>query len=112
MPLSLGCIVSTANCSISPRPILVGSAQRVTTVACGGFHTAVITARGDLYTFGRGDSGQLGHGELNAQLFPLHVKAIPQKVSKIACGVNHTICTTGQSSKSSTSLPCFIHAPQ
>jgi E3 ubiquitin-protein ligase HERC2 len=64
-------------------------------LACGGFHTAVVTAKGELYTFGRGDSGQLGHGETYNALFPLQVIAIQQKVTKIACGVDHTICCTG-----------------
>ncbi len=93
---------------ISPTPVLVGASskgdrqqqqqlqQRVTYVACGGFHTAVLTARGDLFTFGRNDSGQLGLCSLNPQLSPAHVIHIRQKVTKVACGVNHTICCTGR----------------
>ena len=63
-------------------------------MACGAFHTAVMTTKGELYTFGRGDSGQLGHGENYNSSSPLQVIAIQQKVTKIACGVDHTICCT------------------
>eukprot|EP01112_Ceratiomyxa_fruticulosa_P017501 TRINITY_DN5460_c0_g1_i2.p1 TRINITY_DN5460_c0_g1~~TRINITY_DN5460_c0_g1_i2.p1 ORF type:complete len:779 (-),score=140.16 TRINITY_DN5460_c0_g1_i2:91-2427(-) len=34
--------------------------KRVVKVSCGAFHTAVVTSNGELYTFGRNDSGQLG----------------------------------------------------
>lgn len=35
---------------------------RVVGIACGAEHSLCVTARGDVYTWGQGSSGQLGHG--------------------------------------------------
>ena len=37
--------------------------QRVYQVACGWRHTVATTMRGNVYSWGRGTSGQLGHGD-------------------------------------------------
>ena len=37
-------------------------AAGVVSIACGGFHTAVLTNAGECYTFGDGSQYQLGHG--------------------------------------------------
>lgn len=33
-------------------------------IACGSTYSAAITADGELYTWGRGNYGRLGHGEV------------------------------------------------
>ena len=46
-------------------------------VCCGGLHTALVTQRGDeLYTFGDGTWGALGHGTSNGELLPRRVDAL------------------------------------
>lgn len=32
-------------------------------IACGSGHTVVLTVDGEVYTWGRGDDGRLGHGD-------------------------------------------------
>lgn len=77
--------------------LLVGGEQRVTSISCGAFHTAVVTAKGALYTFGKGDVGQLGLGDnFGSVVIPRLVSGIQQKISKVSCGVDHTICCTGK----------------
>lgn len=39
-------------------------------VACGHAHTALRTENGDVYTWGNGYYGQLGHGTLQNELSP------------------------------------------
>ena len=39
------------------------SGKSISFIACGGFHTAAITDRGALYTWGGGYFGQLGQGD-------------------------------------------------
>lgn len=54
-------------------------------VACGCYHTLLICEDGHLYTFGRGNHGQLGHGNIDDQAMPRQVPNltdIPIKVSK------------------------------
>lgn len=38
--------------------------KHVTHIACGSTYSAAITAEGELYTWGRGNYGRLGHGML------------------------------------------------
>ncbi|XP_067901927.1 probable E3 ubiquitin-protein ligase HERC3 isoform X2 [Heterodontus francisci] len=56
------------------KPHLVGYlfGSKVSQIACGSYHTLVfVPSSGKIYSFGRGDKGQLGNGETNNQLVPL-----------------------------------------
>lgn len=37
--------------------------KRVSYIACGSSHSAAITSDGELYTWGQGQYGRLGHGD-------------------------------------------------
>ncbi|NWY36738.1 RPGR regulator, partial [Sylvia atricapilla] len=73
-----------------PQPVL-GITEKVTKVACGGEHTVVLT-EADVYTFGLGQYGQLGHGTLVFESsVPKPVKHLKRhKIRNIACGENHS----------------------
>ncbi|NWT53900.1 RPGR regulator, partial [Erythrocercus mccallii] len=73
-----------------PQPVL-GIMEKVDKVACGGEHTVVLTET-DVYTFGLGQYGQLGHGTLVFESsVPKPVKHLKKhKIHNIACGENHT----------------------
>lgn len=70
--------------------------ERVTAVACGGNHTAAVTASGKLFTFGQGDHGQLGHGSLCLECpTPKQVTSLGNiQVRYVACGESHTAVVT------------------
>ncbi|ONK75455.1 uncharacterized protein A4U43_C03F17020 [Asparagus officinalis] len=60
-------------------------------IACGSYHTAVLTSRTEVYTWGKGANGQLGHGDTDDRNKPTHVEALKGKhVKKIVCGPNFT----------------------
>ncbi|XVF35434.1 hypothetical protein REPUB_Repub18cG0145500 [Reevesia pubescens] len=69
-------------------------------VACGAFHTALLTHKkrpsdtleSMCWTFGLGDKGQLGHGTTQSALIPEPVKELPQPVYLVSvdCGLFHT----------------------
>mgnify|MGYP001184691533 FL=1 len=59
-----------------PRLIEALKAKRVRDVACGSSHSAAITSNGELYTWGCGEYGRLGHGDNVTQLRPKQVKKI------------------------------------
>jgi len=42
----------------------------ITDIACGGFHSAAISCYGNLYTWGKGRYGRLGHGDYEDYLYP------------------------------------------
>ncbi|KAM4601976.1 retinitis pigmentosa GTPase regulator b [Polymixia lowei] len=77
-------------------PQLVKSiAERVTQVACGGGHTVALT-EDDVYTFGLGQFGQLGHGTFIFEArTPRAVDHFRKgRVCHLACGENHTAVIT------------------
>lgn len=44
--------------------------KRIRDIACGSSHSAAITSSGELYTWGLGEYGRLGHGDSVTQLKP------------------------------------------
>ena len=46
-----------------PRLIEALQGKGVVEIACGGAHSAAITAAGELYTWGKGRYGRLGHND-------------------------------------------------
>ena len=54
------------------RPKLIESlkCKRIRDVACGSSHSAAVTSSGELYTWGSGEYGRLGHGDNVTQLKP------------------------------------------
>ena len=63
----------------SPRLIEYLRSKRVRDIACGSAHSACITSNGELYTWGLGEYGRLGHGDNTTQLRPKLVKALAGK---------------------------------
>ncbi|XP_069576471.1 retinitis pigmentosa GTPase regulator b isoform X3 [Brachyistius frenatus] len=69
--------------------------EAVTQVTCGGGHTVVLT-EDDVYTFGLGQFGQLGHGTfIFESRLPRLVEHFKKgRVCQVACGENHTAVIT------------------
>ena len=60
-------------------------------VACGPWHTALITSTGQLFTFGDGTFGVLGHGDRQNVSYPREVESLlGLRTIAVACGVWHT----------------------
>lgn len=57
-----------------PARIKALGEDRVAALAAGSVHTMLVTEGGELYTFGCGAQGQLGHGDLLEQLLPKKVE--------------------------------------
>ncbi|CAH8327116.1 unnamed protein product [Eruca vesicaria subsp. sativa] len=63
----------------------------VTYVACGPWHTAVVASSGQLFTFGDGCFGALGHGDRGSSSVPRVVESLSElRVVRVSCGVWHT----------------------
>ncbi|CAM6033943.1 unnamed protein product [Sphagnum compactum] len=64
---------------------------RVSSISCGHWHTALVTSTGQLFTFGDGTFGVLGHGDRNRMYAPREVEPLKAlKTVQAACGVWHT----------------------
>nr|XP_026484631.1 probable E3 ubiquitin-protein ligase HERC2 isoform X1 [Vanessa tameamea] len=71
----------------APRLIESLAGERVVGIACGSAHSACVTARGHLYTWGLGEYGRLGHGDDTTQLLPKMIEALASfRVIQVACG--------------------------
>ncbi|KAL6961120.1 HECT-type E3 ubiquitin transferase [Sarracenia purpurea var. burkii] len=71
---------------------------KITQVSCGEYHTAAISENGEVYTWGLGSMGQLGHCSLqygDKELLPRRVVALDGIFMKdISCGGVHTCAVT------------------
>ncbi len=82
---------------LRPRYIEALGGIRCTNVSAGELHSAATTADGDVYTWGDGFCGQLGHGDKSPQPAPIQVTKgdiDDEVVSQISCGARHTIAVT------------------
>lgn len=61
------------NCD-KPRLIEALKTKRIRDIACGSSHSAAITSSGELYSWGLGEYGRLGHGDNTTQLRPKLVR--------------------------------------
>ncbi|XP_038719650.1 PH, RCC1 and FYVE domains-containing protein 1-like isoform X1 [Tripterygium wilfordii] len=60
-------------------------------IACGANHVAVLTSKTEVYTWGKGANGRLGHGDTDDRNSPTLVEALKDKqVKSVACGTNFT----------------------
>ncbi|MCO5608261.1 hypothetical protein L7F22_062467 [Adiantum nelumboides] len=69
--------------------------MHVAQIACGGFHSAILTVDGRVLTWGRGGDGQLGHGSWQNGITPKVVEALAHlRIGYIACGSFSTAAIT------------------
>ncbi|XP_014842886.1 PREDICTED: probable E3 ubiquitin-protein ligase HERC1 isoform X1 [Poecilia mexicana] len=66
------------------------SGKVVVCVSAGYRHSAAVTNDGELYTWGEGDFGRLGHSDSQSRNMPTLVKDI-SGVGQVTCGSSHTI---------------------
>lgn len=72
------------------------SRQPCRKVACGAGFTAAVTESGELYTFGFGGRGALGHGDLQSEEVPRRVEGLPAVVDVACAGVAAAVTVNGE----------------
>ncbi|OIV95703.1 hypothetical protein TanjilG_01497 [Lupinus angustifolius] len=86
----------------------------VKVISCGSYHVAVLTSAGSVYTWGKGENGQLGLGNTEDRYTPSFVETLRNRqVDTITCGPSFTaaiclhkpISISDQSACSSCRLP-------
>lgn len=71
--------------------------EGVVELAAGSGHVAAVSDAGDVWTWGRGLQGQLGHSDLENQVEPKLVATLQEKVIvAVAVGHSHTICLSDE----------------
>ncbi|XP_010246209.1 PREDICTED: uncharacterized protein LOC104589558 isoform X2 [Nelumbo nucifera] len=84
----------------------------ISSVACGDWHTAVLSSSGQLFTYGDGTFGVLGHGNHQSVSQPKEVESLKGlRVKSVSCGPWHTAAvvdvTTGPFKISSSTGKLF-----
>ena len=71
---------------------------KIKQISCGDLHCACISTNKELFTFGNGNYGKLGHCNFDHVLTPTKVAYfVMQKVDNVVCGSYNTICITTDS---------------
>lgn len=71
------------------KPRIIDSllSKKIRDIACGSSHSAAITSSGELYTWGLGEYGRLGHGDNYNQYKPKLVQSlVGKRIIQVACG--------------------------
>jgi alpha-tubulin suppressor-like RCC1 family protein len=78
-----------------PQQIVALSGIKVRSVAAEGTASCAVTAAGELFTWGHGRAGRLGHGDTADQLAPRRVDALQGEwVVAVSTGDFHTVAAT------------------
>ncbi|KAI8020712.1 PH, RCC1 and FYVE domains-containing protein 1 [Camellia lanceoleosa] len=79
---------------------------QVSFISCGPWHTALVTSAGQLFTFGDGTFGALGHGDRGCTCIPTEVESLKGlRTLRVACGVWHTAAVVEVETETSSSEP-------
>ncbi|GLT98353.1 hypothetical protein SLE2022_158620 [Rubroshorea leprosula] len=69
----------------------LSSTGPISMLACGGAHVVALTSGGKVLTWGRGSSGQLGHGEMINSLSPKPVECLGNDfITQVSAGWSHS----------------------
>jgi alpha-tubulin suppressor-like RCC1 family protein len=76
-----------------PKKVEGLSGVKIVQIACGHHHTLALSDEGEIYSWGRGDWGRLGHGNNASVYTPLKIDPVQfqgQKIVKIAAGKQYS----------------------
>lgn len=75
----------------SPNPQLITAlTAKIVDVVCGQYHSIALTSSGQVYTWGWGIHGQLGHGTCDNEYYP-KLLSFKHKIVQIAAGQAHSL---------------------
>lgn len=78
-----------------PKMVSLQHGLRFQDISCGDRHTAALSAEGEVYTFGCGEHGQLGHGDDRSISGPTKIEAlVGHNIISVVCGSIHTCFVT------------------
>ncbi|KAJ8604168.1 hypothetical protein CTAYLR_008585 [Chrysophaeum taylorii] len=80
------------NCA-TPQLVKIPKWEVVASIAAGRNHSLAVTVRGDLYSWGKGWCGELGHGDTRLRIAPCRVEGLLLKaqVLRVSGGDAHTV---------------------
>nr|GMD88597.1 ultraviolet-B receptor UVR8 [Ipomoea batatas] len=68
---------------------------RIVQIASGGYHSLALTDKGEVFSWGHGGHGQLGHSSIQNQKVPVRIEALAnERVTFISCGGSSSAAVT------------------
>jgi alpha-tubulin suppressor-like RCC1 family protein len=87
------------NCSLVPKQVQAMAGHSILSVAAGNGHCLAVTERGEVFSWGRDDRGQCGHGSSGqVQLLPRRVEALVgvwARSASAGCGYSLVVIEKG-----------------
>lgn len=81
--------------SAPPTPI-----RRVLLISAGASHSVALLSENVFCSWGRGEDGQLGHGDAEDRLLPTHLSGLDgHEIASVTCGADHTIAYSNSRSE-------------
>ena len=78
-----------------PKKVEAFAGRRVVAVSAGDRHSIALTADGAVWSWGDGDWGRLGHGDMQGQLLPRKIETFAgRRVVAVSAGNRHSIAIT------------------
>lgn len=74
-----------------PKLITMMTGKTPILASCGEDFSLIMTEMGEVYSFGNGESGKLGHGNENKQIFPKLIHELVN-IIYISAGMSHSAC--------------------
>ncbi|KAM7529011.1 hypothetical protein LguiB_032421 [Lonicera macranthoides] len=69
-----------------------GEIRRVILISAGASHSLALLSGSVVCSWGRGEDGQLGHGDAEDRLSPTHVSTLDKHdIVSVTCGADHTV---------------------
>jgi len=82
--------------SFTPQKVEFFMGKWPVEIACGDWHTALLTAASEVYMWGSGRNGQLGNNSWVGSLIPIRIESLAAvNVTQVVCGAIHTMVLTG-----------------
>ena len=74
------------------KPQLVSALSSIANVSCGSEHSMALNRSGELFSWGQGEGGLLGHGNFDSLWSPKRIEALRKtKIVQLECGGLHTL---------------------
>ena len=77
------------------RQVNALGAINIIDVACGESHTVCLSDKREVYSWGGGQLGQLGHGDFLRQSAPIKIANL-EDIIQISCGKRHSACINSE----------------
>lgn len=80
----------------NPQIIELKPNKIVESLSCGSAHTILITEDKEAFSFGFGESNQLGHNKEKDETLPKKITTFKGKIMSVACGGQHSVILAQQ----------------